>query len=59
MSDEGKEKAAPKVVKSEPKYENTEVEDDYDLDDAGEIPTFSESNDMDDFMAELEAEQGL
>jgi hypothetical protein len=59
MSDEGKEKVAPKVVKSEPKYENTEVEDDYDLDDAGEIPTFSESNDMDDFMAELEAEQGL
>ena len=55
MSDESKE--TPKVVKSE----NTKVEDDeYDLDEKdADIPTFAESNDMDDFMAELEAEQGL
>ena len=57
MSDE--EKVAPKVVASkEETHENTEVEDDYSLDSSdGEVPTFAESNDMDDFMAELEAEQ--
>ena len=57
MSDE--EKVAPKVVASkEETHENTEVEDDYSLDSSdASVPTFAESNDMDDFMAELEAEQ--
>ena len=57
MSDE--EKVAPKVVSSkEETHENTEVEDDYELNSSdGDVPTFAESNDMDDFMAELEAEQ--
>lgn len=58
MSDETKVKEEPKVVKSEPVYENTKVEDDYDLTESdGAVPTFAESNDMDDFMAELEREQ--
>lgn len=57
MSDE--EKVAPKVVASnEETHENTEVEDDYELNSSdASVPTFAESNDMDDFMAELEAEQ--
>ena len=57
MSDE--EKVAPKVVASKVEtHENTEVEDDYELNSSdGDVPTFAESNDMDDFMAELEAEQ--
>ena len=57
MSDE--EKVAPKVVSSKDEtHENTEVEDDYELNSSdGDVPTFAESNDMDDFMAELEAEQ--
>lgn len=57
MSDE--EKVAPKVVSSkEETHDNTEVEDDYELNSSdGDVPTFAESNDMDDFMAELEAEQ--
>ena len=57
MSDE--EKIAPKVVASkEETHENTKVEDEYELDSSdASIPTFAESNDMDDFMAELEAEQ--
>ena len=57
MSDE--EKVATKVVASkEETHENTEVEDDYELNSSdGDVPTFAESNDMDDFMAELEAEQ--
>ena len=58
MSDETK--VAPKVVSSSNTQENTKVEDDYNLDEsASEIPTFAESNDMDDFMRELEAEQGF
>lgn len=57
MSDETKE--TPKVVKSVDEPVN-EVEEDYDLDEtASSIPTFAESNDMDDFMAELEREQGM
>ena len=59
MSDD--EKVAPKVVAAkEETEENTEVEDDYSLDSSdGEVPTFTETNDMDEFMAELEAEQGF
>ena len=59
MSDEETMKSAPKVVASkEETHENTEVEDDHELNSSdGEVPTFAESNDMDDFMAELEAEQ--
>ena len=60
MSDEEEVKTTPKVVSSEPKNENTKVEDDYDIsENDGAIPTFSESNDMDEFMRELEAEQGF
>jgi hypothetical protein len=57
MSDE--EKVAPKVVPTkEETHENTAVEDEYELDSSdASVPTFAESNDMDDFMAELEAEQ--
>ena len=57
MSDE--EKVAPKVVASkEETHDNTDVDDDYELNSSdGDVPTFAESNDMDDFMAELEAEQ--
>ena len=59
MSDDETVKSAPKVVASkEETHENTEVEDDYSLDSSdASIPTFAETNDMDDFMAELEAEQ--
>lgn len=60
MSDEEEVKTTPKVVSSEPKNENTKVEDDYDIsENDGAIPTFTESNDMDEFMRELEAEQGF
>ena len=57
MSDE--ESVKPKVVPAkEETHENTEVEDEYELDSSdASVPTFAESNDMDDFMAELEAEQ--
>ena len=59
MSDE--ETVKPKVVASTPKvetHENTKVEDEYELDESdASVPTFAETNDMDDFMAELEAEQ--
>ena len=57
MSDE--EKVAPKVVASkEETHDNTDVDDDYELNSSdGDVPTFAETNDMDDFMAELEAEQ--
>lgn len=59
MSDE--ETVKPKVVASTTKvetHENTKVEDEYELDESdASVPTFAESNDMDDFMAELEAEQ--
>lgn len=57
MSDE------PKVVKTEnkpaPAPVQEEVEDDFDLSGSDDIPTFAENDDMDDFMAELECEQGL
>jgi hypothetical protein len=60
MSDEENVKSEPKVVASETKVENTKVEDDYDFDESdGSIPTFGESDDMDEFMKELEAEQGI
>lgn len=57
MSDE--ESVKPKVVPTkEETHENTKVEDEYELDSSdASVPTFAESNDMDDFMAELEAEQ--
>jgi hypothetical protein len=59
MSDEETVNSETKVVASETKVENTKVEDDYDLDEKdGSIPSFSESDDMDEFMKELEAEQG-
>lgn len=37
--------------------ENTSISNDYEIDAAADIPSFAETNDMDDFMAELEAEQ--
>lgn len=55
----GEEKVAPKVVPAkEETHENTKVDDEYELDSSdASVPAFAESNDMDDFMAELEAEQ--
>ena len=59
MSDEETVNSETKVVASETKVENTKVDDEYDLDEKdGSIPSFSESDDMDEFMKELEAEQG-
>jgi hypothetical protein len=61
MSDEETEKSEPKVVaKKEVINENSTVDDDYELTSSdADTPTFTESNDMDAFMAELEAEQGF
>ena len=61
MSDEETANSEPKVVaKKEVINENTAVDDDYELTSSdAETPTFTESNDMDAFMAELEAEQGF
>ena len=70
MSDEETVKTAPKVVNSTPvntsqsytsdysQKKVTKVDDDYEFNDShSDIPSFSDSDDMDDFMAELEAEQ--
>ncbi len=63
MSDEGSVDKEVKVVKSEPKKENyyENDSDDYSVksDYESEIPKFSEHDDMDDFMAQLEAEQNM
>lgn len=61
MSDEETSKPQPKIIpKKTVINETADEEDDYELSSSdGEVPTFAESNDMDDFMRELEAEQGF
>lgn len=58
LSDETTVKSEPKIIAGKTvNNENTKVSDDFEIGNAAEIPSFAESNDMDDFMAELEAEQ--
>lgn len=60
MSDEEAVKTEPKVVAPKKVVNETTDEDDYDIKGADEVPSFDEGDvdDMDSFMAELEAEQG-
>ena len=60
MSDEEAVKTEPKVVAPKKVVDETTDEDDYDIKGADEVPSFDEGDvdDMDSFMAELEAEQG-
>lgn len=61
MSDEETTKPEPKIIpKKTVLNETADDEDDYELSSSdGDVPMFAESNDMDDFMRELEAEQGF
>lgn len=56
MSDEETVKVEPKVVTAQ---KPVDIEDDYSIDGADSIPSFSDTDDMDDFMAELAEEQGF
>lgn len=59
MSEDSNVSEQPKVVsKPTPVYENTRIDDEYDMSNASSVPSFADTNDMDEFMAELEAEQG-